>query len=80
MVASIKEALVKCGAHDGMTVSFHHHFREGDLIVNISVYIPEHLAKDEKDAFEKMRTSDNMKPRKTASSQSFFDKLRGMFS
>ena len=35
MVASIKEALVKCGAHDGMTVSFHHHFREGDLIVNM---------------------------------------------
>ena len=35
LVTSIKEALVKCGAHDGMTVSFHHHFREGDLIVNM---------------------------------------------
>lgn len=52
----------------------------GDLIVNISVYIPEHLSKEEKDAFEKMRQSDNVKPRKTASSQSFFDKLRNMFS
>ena len=33
MVKDIHEALVKCGAHDGMTVSFHHHFREGDLVV-----------------------------------------------
>ena len=33
MVKDIHEALVKCNAHDGMTVSFHHHFREGDLVV-----------------------------------------------
>ena len=33
MVRDIHEALVKCNAHDGMTVSFHHHFREGDLVV-----------------------------------------------
>ena len=35
LVANIHEALVKCNAHDGMTVSFHHHFREGDLVVNM---------------------------------------------
>ena len=35
MVGSIREALEKCGAHDGMTLGFHHHFREGDLIVNM---------------------------------------------
>ena len=35
MVANIREALEKCDAHNGMTVSFHHHFREGDLIVNM---------------------------------------------
>ena len=33
MVKNIHEALVKCHAHDGMTVSFHHHFRDGDLVV-----------------------------------------------
>ena len=33
MVQNIHEALVKCNAHDGMTVSFHHHFRDGDLVV-----------------------------------------------
>ena len=35
LVSSIREALEKCGAHDGMTVSFHHHFREGDYVVNM---------------------------------------------
>ena len=33
-VASIKEALVKAGLKDGMTISSHHHFRNGDLIMN----------------------------------------------
>lgn len=31
----IREALEKCGIKDGMTLSFHHHFREGDLVVNM---------------------------------------------
>ncbi|MBQ6527323.1 MAG: citrate lyase subunit alpha, partial [Clostridia bacterium] len=35
LVKDIHEALVKCHAHSGMTVSFHHHFREGDLVVNM---------------------------------------------
>ena len=38
MVSSIREALVKCGAHDGMTLGFHHHFRNGDLIVNMVMH------------------------------------------
>ncbi len=33
-VASLKEALVKAGLKDGMTISSHHHFRNGDLIMN----------------------------------------------
>ncbi len=33
-VASIKEALIKAGLKDGMTISSHHHFRNGDLIMN----------------------------------------------
>lgn len=38
MVSSIHEALVKCGAHAGMTLGFHHHFRNGDLIVNMVMH------------------------------------------
>jgi len=35
IVASIKEAVQLCGVKDGMTVSFHHHFREGDYVANM---------------------------------------------
>lgn len=34
-VPSLKEALVKAGLCDGMTISTHHHFREGDLVANM---------------------------------------------
>ena len=35
VVAGIREAIGLCGIKDGMTVSFHHHFRDGDYIVNM---------------------------------------------
>ncbi|MDO4264852.1 MAG: citrate lyase subunit alpha [Eubacteriales bacterium] len=35
LVKSIREVLEKCEIKDGMTVSFHHHFRDGDYIVNM---------------------------------------------
>jgi len=34
IVGSLQEALEKAGLKDGMTVSNHHHFRNGDLIMN----------------------------------------------
>ena len=34
----------------------------GDLLVNVSVYVPETLNKDEKRALEEMEESDNFKP------------------
>ncbi len=33
-VANLKDALIKSGLKDGMTISTHHHFRNGDLIAN----------------------------------------------
>jgi citrate lyase subunit alpha/citrate CoA-transferase len=33
-VASLKHALIKAGLKDGMTISTHHHFRNGDIIAN----------------------------------------------
>lgn len=35
LVSSIREALEKCGLKDGMVLSFHHHFRDGDYVVNM---------------------------------------------
>jgi len=34
VVASLKEALKRAGLRDGMTISTHHHFRDGDLVAN----------------------------------------------
>ncbi|MCF7793044.1 MAG: citrate lyase subunit alpha [Candidatus Cloacimonetes bacterium] len=33
-VPSLKEALIKAGLKDGMTISTHHHLRNGDLVAN----------------------------------------------
>lgn len=35
LVDGIHDCLVKCGIRDGMTLGFHHHFREGDYVVNM---------------------------------------------
>ena len=50
----------------------------GDEIVNISVYIPETLSREEKEAFEKMRTSDNFRPNQSAKSK-IFNRFKQMF-
>ncbi len=34
IVSTLEEALRKCGLKDGMTISTHHHLRDGDLISN----------------------------------------------
>jgi citrate lyase subunit alpha/citrate CoA-transferase len=34
-VASLKEALLQAGLRDGMTISTHHHFRNGDYLANM---------------------------------------------
>jgi citrate lyase subunit alpha/citrate CoA-transferase len=35
LLASVKDAVVATGLTDGMTISFHHHLRDGDDIVNM---------------------------------------------
>ena len=36
-VVTLEEAIRKSGLRDGMTISFHHHFRGGDKVVNLVV-------------------------------------------
>ena len=45
-------------------------YGKGDIVVNISVYIPETLSKDEKKTIERLRESDNFRP-----SESIKDKI-----
>ena len=50
----------------------------GDLLVNISVYVPETLSKDEKKALEEMETSDNFKPNSSIK-EKIFKKFKSLF-
>jgi molecular chaperone DnaJ len=50
----------------------------GDLLVNIGIYIPESLNKEEKAVMEKLGKSDNVKPN-AAASRNFFAHFRNMF-
>ena len=35
LIQSIREAIEKAGLKDGMTISFHHHMRNGDYVLNM---------------------------------------------
>ena len=50
----------------------------GDLLVNISVYIPETLNKEEKQAMEKMQNSENFKPNLSVK-EKIFKKFKNFF-
>ena len=51
----------------------------GDLVVNISVYVPKTLAKEEKEAIERFRQSDNFKG-DAVTKRSIFQRFRNYFS
>ena len=51
----------------------------GDLVVNISVYVPKTLTKDEKKAIESFKDSDNFKG-DTVTKQTIFQKFKNYFA
>ena len=51
----------------------------GDIIVNISVYIPEVLSKEEKKAFDSLKDSENLTPSDSAK-RKIFDTFKGYFN
>ncbi|MDD6897828.1 MAG: molecular chaperone DnaJ [Bacteroidales bacterium] len=51
----------------------------GDMVVNISVYVPKTLSRSEKQALEEMQKSDNFKG-DNATKQTIFQKFRNYFS
>lgn len=53
-------------------------YGKGDIVVNVSVYIPETLTKDEKKTIESFRESDNFKPTDSIKEQ-IFRRFRNLF-
>lgn len=52
---------------------------KGDMVVNISIYVPKTLSRDEKKALEKMKDSDNFKG-DAATKRSIFQRFRNYFN
>ena len=51
----------------------------GDIVVNISVYVPKELSRDEREVLERLRNSDNFKG-DAQTKRSIFEKFRNYFS
>ena len=54
------------------------HYGTGDLLINVAVYIPEDLTKEQKEILEKMDQSPNFKPSNSVKDK-IFNRFRNMF-
>jgi molecular chaperone DnaJ len=54
-------------------------YGRGDLLVNVNVWIPKSLTKDEMKTIEKMKDSDSFIPRPDKDDKGFFERMRGYF-
>lgn len=54
-------------------------YSKGDLIVNVNVWTPKHLSKEEKAILEKLQNSPNFKPDPGSKDKNFFQRMREMF-
>jgi molecular chaperone DnaJ len=52
---------------------------KGDIIVHVNIWTPKNLNKQERDALELLRNSDNFRPDPGKSERSFFDKMKDYF-
>ena len=51
-------------------------YGKGDLLVNISVFIPKNIDKEEKKTMEKLLESDSFKPKNVSDKKGFFEKMK----
>lgn len=54
-------------------------YGRGDLLVNVNVWIPKSVTKDETRTFEKFRESKSFEPAPDINDKGFFEKMRGYF-
>jgi len=54
-------------------------YRTGDQLVNVNVWTPQKLSKEEKDAVEKLKNSKNFTPQPTAQDKGFFERMKDYF-
>jgi molecular chaperone DnaJ len=54
-------------------------YGKGDLLVNINVWVPKKLSKEEAKLIEKMKESENFEPAPDSSEKNFFEKMKSYF-
>lgn len=54
-------------------------YSKGDLLVNINVWTPKNLSKEEKNIMEKLEKSKNFTPNPTTKDKSFFERMKEYF-
>ena len=54
-------------------------YSRGDILVNINVWTPQHLSKDEKVILEGLRDAENFKPNPTKKDRGFFERMKQYF-
>ena len=55
-------------------------YGKGDELINVNVWTPTHVSSEEKEMLERMRDSDNFKPKAEKAEKSFFDKIKDIFN
>lgn len=55
-------------------------YRTGDQLVNVNIWTPQKLSKEEKEAIEKFRESKNFEPKPTSSDKGFFERMKDYFN
>ncbi len=54
-------------------------YGKGDLLVNISVWVPKKLSKDEQQVIEKLRDANNFTPNPSREDKNFFERMKSYF-
>ncbi len=54
-------------------------YGKGDLLVNISVWVPKNLSREEAQIIEKIRSSDNFTPNPSREDKNFFERMKSYF-
>ena len=54
-------------------------YSRGDILVNINVWTPQHLTKDEKATLESLRDAENFKPNPSKKDRGFFERMKQYF-
>ena len=55
-------------------------YAKGDQLIQVNIWTPQHLNAEEKEALEKMNSSENFKPHPSKGDKSFFERVREAFN